>query len=326
MKALLCKQYGPPESLVVEDVDAIVPAAGQVVVAVKACGINFPDALIIENKYQFKPEPPFSPGGEVAGVITRLGEGVQGWSVGDEVIGLLLWGGLAEEVAVDAGKLMPKPRGMSFEEAAGFLLAYGTVYHALHDRGGLKPGETLLVLGAAGGVGTAAIQIGKSLGARVIAATSSQEKNALCRQLGADESIDYSTEDMKARLRELTNGDGVDVVFDPVGGPLSEIALRSTGWRGRYLVIGFASGEIPKIPLNLVLLKGVSLIGVFFGSFFDREPENRAAHVNGLRELYEGGLVRPHVSAVYPLEKAGQAISDLRDRRATGKIVVSMTQ
>ncbi|HKQ84835.1 MAG TPA: NADPH:quinone oxidoreductase family protein [Steroidobacteraceae bacterium] len=326
MKALLCKSYGPPESLVIEEVESPLPAAGQVVVSVKACGINFPDALIIENKYQFKPPLPFSPGGEVAGVITKLGPNVEGWSVGDEVIAYVLWGGLAQEIAVDVGNLMAKPPGMPFEEAAAFLLAYGTVLHALQDRGVLKSGETLLVLGAAGGVGTAAIQIGKGVGARVIAATSSPEKNAVCRQLGADECIDYSSGDIKEQLRALTNGAGVDVVFDPVGGTLADAVVRSTAWKGRYLVIGFASGDIPKIPLNLVLLKGISLVGVFWGSFFDREPEKRSAHMNALRDLYERGIVRPHVSAVYPFSRAGEAISDLRDRRATGKIVVRVME
>jgi len=325
MKALLCTGFGPPESLVIREVERIAPAAGKVVIAVRACGINFPDALIIENKYQFKPELPFSPGGEVAGVITAVGAGVQGWLVGDEVIAFLLWGGLAEEVATDAGNLMPKPEGMSFEEAAGFLVAYGTAFHALCDRGGLKAGETLLVLGAAGGVGTAAIQIGKGLGARVIAATSSETKNNLCRDLGADACIDYSTGDMKGELRELTRNEGVNMVFDPVGGPISEVALRSIAWKGRYMVLGFASGEIPKIPLNLVLLKGAAIIGVFWGAFFDRDAGERAAHLAGLRNLYDRGLVHPHISAVYPLTEAAQAIRDLRDRRATGKVVVTIT-
>ncbi|HEX7784517.1 MAG TPA: NADPH:quinone oxidoreductase family protein [Sphingobium sp.] len=324
MRAMLCKEYGPPEMLRLEDVASPKPGEGQVLVSVKACGINFPDALIIENKYQFKPELPFSPGGEVSGIITSLGSGVEGWSVGDEVIAFILSGGLAEEVVVDTGKLIAKPAAMPFDEAAAFMLTYGTVLHALEDRAALRAGETLLVLGAAGGVGTAAIQIGKGMGAKVIAATSSAAKNAYCLSQGADACIDYASGDFRAELKNLTSGRGVDVVFDPVGGPLAEAALRSTGWKGRYLVVGFASGEIPSIPLNLVLLKGASLIGVFWGAFYDREPENRQAHAAALTALYDRGIAKPQVSAVYPLEQAGQAISDLRDRRATGKIVVSM--
>lgn len=324
MRAVLCKEYGPPEMLALEELPSPEPGEGQVLVSVRACGINFPDALIIEDKYQFRPDRPFSPGGEISGVIIGLGSGVEGWSVGDEVIAFILWGGLSEEVVVDAAKLIAKPAAMPFDEAAAFLLTYGTVLHALEDRAALRSGETLLVLGAAGGVGTAAIQIGKGIGATVIAATSSAEKNAYCQSQGADACIDYVSGDLRKELKDLTTGQGVDVVFDPVGGPLAEAALRSTGWRGRYLVVGFASGEIPSMPLNLVLLKGVALIGVFWGAFFDREPESRNAHAAALAALYESGVVKPQVSVVYPLEQAGRAISDLLDRRVTGKVVVNM--
>ncbi|WP_176598006.1 MULTISPECIES: NADPH:quinone oxidoreductase family protein [Sphingobium] len=324
MKAVLCKEYGPPETLQLTELSSPEPGKGQVVVSVKACGINFPDALIIENKYQFKPDLPFAPGGEISGIIAKVGPGVDGWSVGDEVMAFIIWGGLAEEVVVDAKRLIAKPAGMPYEEAAASLLTYGTVLHALEDRGGLRRGETLLVLGAAGGVGTAAIQVGKAIGARVIAATSSAKKNDYCRSIGADDCIDYANGDLREQLKILTGGEGVDVIFDPVGGALAETALRSTKWNGRYLVVGFASGEIPKIPLNLVLLKGVSVVGVFWGGFLDREPENGRAHAEALAALYATGVARPQLSAVYPLDQASQAISDLRDRRATGKVVVSM--
>jgi NADPH2:quinone reductase len=240
------------------------------------------------------------------------------------VIAFTYWGGLAEEVAIDAGRLIPKPPEMPFVEAAAFIMTFGTALHALEDRAALKAGETLLILGGAGGVGSAAIQIGKALGARVIAATSTPEKAAFCRRLGADECIDYTTADLREQLKALTNGRGVDVIFDPVGGAHAEPALRSIGWQGRYLVVGFAAGEIPKIALNLILLKGCSVIGVFWGAFFDRGGEARQRHLQRLVALYRSGAIRPPVSAVYPLHNAAQAIREVMDRHATGKIVVDI--
>ena len=245
MKAVLCKTYGPPESLVVEEVPALKPGAGEAVVAVKAAGVNFPDVLIIQNKYQVKPPLPFSPGSEVAGIVTGVGDGVNGVRLGDPVMAFTTFGGFAEEVKVDARKLLPLPAGMDFSTAAAFGLTYATSDHALRDRGALKSGETLVVLGAAGGVGLAAIEIGRALGARVIAAASTGEKLAVCRAHGADDTINYATEDLRERIKALTEGSGADVVYDPVGGPYTEPALRSMAWRGRLLVVGFAAGEIP---------------------------------------------------------------------------------
>ncbi|MGB6086255.1 NADPH:quinone oxidoreductase family protein, partial [Parvibaculum sp.] len=264
MKAILCKEYGPPESLVIEEVPSPEPKKGEVVLEVHAAAVNFPDVLIIQNKYQFKPPLPFSPGGEVAGKVIKVGEGVTKVKVGDRVIGSCGWGGFAEEIALDEARVTPIPDGMDFVTASAFLMTYGTSHHALKDRAALKPGETLLVLGAAGGVGLAAVELGKAMGARVIAAASSEDKLAVCKEHGADETILYPAGELdrdaqKAltdRIKELTGGQGADVVYDPVGGDYSEAALRATNWEGRFLVIGFASGPIPKIPLNLALLKG----------------------------------------------------------------------
>lgn len=323
MKAVLCKRYGPPSELVVEEVDSPQPGPGQVLVEVHAAGVNFPDTLIIQGKYQFKPEPPFSPGGEVAGTVRRVGPGVEGWAVGDRVIASTVWGGYAEELLAEADRLIALPEGMDDASAAAFVLTYGTSHHALKDRGALQPGETLLVLGAAGGVGLAAVQIGKAMGARVIAAASSADKLATCREHGADETIDYAAEDLRQRVKALTGGRGVDVVYDPVGGDFSEPALRSIAWRGRFLVVGFAAGRIPSIALNLALLKGCSIVGVFWGAFTRHEPERNAANLQELLAWFQAGKVRPHISATYPLERAGQALQDLIDRRVQGKIVLT---
>ena len=322
MRAVLCEQFGPPETLVVREVPDPEPGEGQVVVDVAGCGVNFPDVLIIEDKYQFKPDLPFSPGGEIAGTVSAVGAGVEGISVGDPVIATLGWGGMAEKVAVPALSIVKAPAGVDLVQAAGFLLAHGTSHHALVDRAELQAGETLLVLGAAGGVGLAAVELGALMGARVIAAASTDDKLELCRSRGATETINYRTEDFRARVKELTDGRGVDVVYDPVGGDLSEPALRSMAWKGRFLVIGFAAGDIPKIPLNLPLLKGCSVVGVFWGAFTGREPERNAANIRQLLEWLAEGKVTPHVSATYPLEQAADAISDLAERRATGKVVV----
>jgi NADPH2:quinone reductase len=322
MKAVVCKAYGPPESLVLEDVPDVEPAPGQVVVDVKACGVNFPDALIIQGKYQFQPPMPFSPGGEVAGIVSQVGPGVVGVAEGDRVIAVSGFGGFAEQAVADAARLIPMPDGMDFITASAFVFTYGTSHYALRDRAQLRAGETLLVLGAAGGVGLAAVELGKALGARVIAAASSDEKLAVCKEHGADDGINYATEDLKERIKQLTNGNGADVVYDPVGGPYAEPALRSTAWGGRFLVIGFAAGDIPKIPLNLALLKGCSIVGVFWGSFTMREPKRNQELMQELLSFYGAGKIKPHIYATYPLERAADAINALVNREVKGKVVV----
>ena len=323
MRAVLCKQFGPPESLVVEDVPT--PAIGdhQVLLGVKACGVNFPDLLIIENKYQFKPPLPFSPGGEVSGVVKEVGAKVTGLKPGDRVLGAPGFGGFAEEIAIDARNVVKIPDAMPFDVAAAFLFTYGTSHYALKDRAALQPGETLLVLGAAGGVGLAAVEIGKVMGAKVIAAASSAEKLAICREHGADEGIDYSREDLKEHIKALTGGQGADVIYDPVGGDFSEAAFRSIAWEGRFLVIGFAAGPIPKIPLNLVLLKGAQIVGVFWGSFTAREPERHQANIRELMQWYTAGKLQPRISATYPFERVAEALGDLAARRVKGKVVLT---
>jgi NADPH:quinone reductase len=324
VKAVLCKTYGPPESLVVEDIPSPIPGPGEVVVSVKATSVNFPDVLIIQNKYQVKPPLPFSPGSEVAGIVKTVGDGVTSVRPGDPVLAITAYGAFAEEVKTEARRLMPIPDGMDFATAAAFGLTYATSEHALSDRGALKPGETLLVLGAAGGVGLAAIEIGKALGARVIACASTRDKLAVCRQHGADETIDYAAEDLRDRIKVLTGGHGADVVYDPVGGPYTELALRSIAWRGRLLVVGFAAGDIPKIPLNLTLLKGCSIVGVFWGEFTRREPERFAESMRQLGRWYAGGKLKPHVSQTFPLERAADALTLMAERKVTGKIVLTV--
>src|SRR5262249_4554789 len=322
MKAVLCKAYGPPESLVVEDVASRAPGRGQVVIRVEACGVNFPDTLIIQGKYQFKPPMPFSPGSEVAGVVKAVGAGVESVKAGDRVIAFTGHGGFAEEVLAQAAQLIPMPESMDFTTASAFVMTYGTAHHALKDRAQLKPGETLLILGAAGGVGLAAVEIGKVLGAHVIAAASTDEKLDVCRQHGADETINYSTQDLKERVKALTAGNGVDVVFDPVGGDYSEAALRGMAWNGRFLVIGFTAGDIPRIPLNLPLLKGCSIVGVFWGSFTAREPKRSQEHLQELLSWFAAGKLKPRISGSYALDKAGQALSDMMNRKVKGKVVL----
>ena len=323
MKALLCKTHGLPDTLVYEDAPDPTPGPGEVVIDMKAAGMNFPDVLIIQNKYQFKPELPFAPGAELAGVVSAVGEGVTNTRVGDRVIASTGWGAFAEKVKAQAKKVIPIPDGVGFDTAAAFILTYGTSYHALVDRGTLKAGETLLVLGAAGGVGLAAIEIGKALGARVIAAASTPEKLAVCREHGADELINYTTEDLRERLKALTGGKGPDVVYDPVGGSFAEPAFRSIAWRGRYLVIGFANGEIPRLPLNLALLKGASIVGVFWGDFTAREPQNFASDVATMFGWIAQGKLRPHISARYPLAQGARAIEDMMNRKVVGKVVIT---
>ncbi|MBA3471209.1 MAG: NADPH:quinone oxidoreductase family protein [Herpetosiphonaceae bacterium] len=324
MRAMLCREYGPPEGLVLEEVAPLAAGPGQVVVRVHACGVNFPDTLIIQGQYQFKPAFPFAPGAEIAGVVTAVGAGVERIQLGDRVIAFLGWGGFADEVVADAGRIIPLPAELDFTTAAAFVLTYATSYHALLDRARLQPGETLLVLGAAGGVGLAAVELGKLLGARVIAAASTSAKLEVCRQYGADELINYTDEHLKERLKQITGGKGVDVVYDPVGGPYSETALRATAWNGRLLVVGFASGEIPRIPLNLALLKGCALVGVFWGEFTVREPQRNQQELQQLLGWLQSGQLKPHISATYPLERAVEALNDLQQRRVIGKAVVTM--
>jgi len=323
VKAVLCKELGMPEKLVVEEVASLTPGKGQVVIEVKAAGVNFPDVLIIQGKYQFKPEFPFSPGGEAAGVIKALGEGVTGLRIGDRVIAASTWGGFAQEMLVDAARIIPMPDAMDFVPASAFVLTYGTSYHALKDRAQLQAGETLLVLGASGGVGLAAVQLGKAMGARVIAAASSDDKLAVCRQSGADETVNYVKEDLRARIKSITGGRGVDVVYDPVGGAYSELALRDMAWNGRFLVVGFAAGDIPKIPLNLALLKGCSIVGVFWGAFTRHEAARNQRNNEELMALYLAGKVKPHIHATYPLEQVADALNEMLNKRVTGKVVLT---
>ena len=323
MKAVLCKQYGPPESLVIEELPSPRPGPGEVVVSVRAASVNFPDFLIIQNKYQFKPPLPFSPGSELAGTVKEVGGGVSNVRPGDRVIAFTTYGAFAEEVKTEATRLLALPDRMDYVTGAAFLLTYATSDHALRDRGALKAGETLLVLGAAGGVGLAAIEIGKALGARVVACASSDGKLAVCREHGADETINHATEDLRERVKAISDGRGVDVVYDAVGGPYTEPAFRSLAWRGRLLVVGFAAGDIPRLPLNLPLLKGAAVVGVFWGDFARREPKAFAASVRQLASWYAEGRLRPHVSQTLPLERAAEAIQLLASRKAKGKIVLT---
>ncbi len=324
MRAVLCKRFGPPESLVVEDVPSPVPGPGEVVIAMKAAGVNFPDVLIIQDKYQVKPPLPFSPGSEVAGIVKAVGEGVTQAHPGDRVIAFTTYGAFAEEVKTEARRLLPLPKGMDFATASAFGLTYGTSDFALRDRGAVKAGETVLVLGAAGGVGIAAIEISKALGANVIACASTDEKLAICRQHGADHTINYATEDLRERMKQITAGKGPDVVYDPVGGPYTELALRSIAWRGRLLVVGFAAGEIPKIPLNLTLLKCCSIVGVYWGEFTKREPERFAEQMRQLAAWFADGTIKPHISARFPLDRAVEALQMMAARQVTGKVVVEV--
>jgi NADPH2:quinone reductase len=323
MKALVCRAWGLPETLVVEERSDPVPGPGQVVIRVHAAGVNFPDALIIQNKYQFTPALPFIPGSECAGVVESVGEGVRRAKPGDRVVALTESGAFAEKVTASAEALTPLPADVDFATGSAFLLTYGTAYHALAGRAALREGEALLVLGAAGGVGIAAIEIGKAFGARVIAGASSPEKRAICREHGADEVIDYATAELKSALSALTSGKGVDVVFDPVGGAVTEAALRSCGWRGRHLVIGFASGEIPRVPANLTLLKGCSLVGVFWGRYIKAEPSAWASDLETLFRWLREGRLRPHVAERYPLDRGAEALAALLARKAFGKLVIT---
>ncbi|WP_426043731.1 NADPH:quinone oxidoreductase family protein [Caulobacter sp. DWR3-1-2] len=329
MKAVLSKAVGGPETLVLEELPDPVAGPGQVVLTVKACGVNYPDVLIIEDKYQFKPQRPFAPGGEVAGVVEQLGEGVTGLTVGQRVLASSGHGGMAEKLLVDAVRCTPIPDTMPFDEAAAFILTYGTSYYALKDRGQLKAGETLLVLGAAGGVGLAAVELAKAAGAKVIAACSSQEKVDLAIAHGADSGVVYprgpfDKDGQKALanlIKDACGPNGWDVAYDAVGGDYSEATIRASGWNGRFLVVGFPSG-IPKIPLNLTLLKSCDIVGVFWGASVAREPKLHAQNVKDLMGLYAEGKIKPYVSERFPLAKAGDAIAHLASRKAMGKVVV----
>ena len=324
MRAILCKEYGPADKLVIEDVESPVVRGRGVRVKVKAAGLNFPDTLIIEGKYQLKPTMPFSPGGEMAGEVVEVGDKVTRFKVGDRVAGLTGYGAFAEEVVVSEHNLLPVPDGMTDEQAAAFSMVYGTSYYALKQRANIQPGESLLVLGASGGVGLATVELGKAMGAHVIAAASTDEKLAVAKEAGADELINYANEPLKEAVKKLTHSKGVDVVYDPVGGDFTEQALRAMAWNGRHLVIGFAAGDIPKVPANLTLLKGCSLVGVFWGSFTQREPENSAQNMMELMKLFSEGKINPKISHVYEFEEYEKALGALTGRTATGKIVLKV--
>jgi len=325
MKAIVCESFGPPSSLQLRELPSPTPAAQQVLVRTRVAAVNFPDALMVAGKYQFKPPFPFSPGGELSGEVILCGSEVAHLAVGDKVVGITPFGAYAQEVLVDAANVIPLPRETSdadLELAGSFVLTYGTSLHALKDRAQAKAGETLLVLGAGGGVGLAAVEIGKLFGMRVIAAASSADKLAAARDRGADETIDYSTEDLRERIKALTGASGVDVVYDPVGGAMTEVALRCVGWRGRYLVVGFAAGDIPKIAINLLLLKGSSLVGVFGGEFVRREAQANARNMSELFSWLRERRIRPLISRRYPLAQAAQALEALLGRAAIGKLVI----
>jgi NADPH2:quinone reductase len=323
MRALLCSRLGPPEALSIEDVADPAPGPGEVRIRTRAMGVNFPDGLIIQGSYQFKPPLPFSPGSEAAGVVDAVGDGVEGVAVGDRAMSMTIHGAFADAVVAPADRVLPIPGDMPFDVAAGFAMTYGTSYHAFRQRAGLQAGETVLVLGAAGGVGLAAVELAKAMGAHVIAAASSEEKIALCIEHGADEGIDYGRENLRDGLRRLRPTGTVDVVYDPVGGALAEQALRSLAWKGRYLVIGFAAGEIPSFPANLLLVKGIAALGVFWGDFVAREWPVHRRNMAELFALYRDGRLRPHISRHFPLERGAEAIRWVMDRRALGKVVIT---
>jgi len=331
MRAVLCKEFGPPETLVVEDIASPEPGEGQVLIDVHAAAVNFPDVLIIQNKYQFKPPLPFSPGGEVSGIVKVLGPGVDRLKIGDRVIGSCGHGGFVEELVLAQESCIPVPDEMDLETASATVLTYGTSHYALKDRAQLKPGETLLVMGAAGGVGLAAVELGKAMGARVIAAASTEEKLEICRQHGADETLLYPSDmadkaQQKAftdQIKALAGKEGVDVIYDPIGADYAEPALRAIAWEGRYLVIGFAAGHIPAIPLNLTLLKSCQIVGVFWGAFTARDPKRNQENLAEIMSFYKAGKISPHISGRYPLEQAADALKAMAERKVTGKVILT---
>jgi len=323
MRSVICSKFGPPESLSIQIQTDLYPSNGQVRIAIEACGVNFPDTLIIQDKYQFKPDLPFAPGGEVAGKVDMIGDGVTDFNIGDSVMAMTLSGGFSEQIIIDAAALLRRPNNMDSITAAGFTMTYGTSMHALKQRANLKKGESLLVLGAGGGVGLAAVEIGVALGAVVIAAASSSEKLHAAKKAGATYLINYAEENLRDSIKEIFGKDGVDVVYDPVGGDLFEAALRSTSWRGRVLVVGFASGSIPKIPVNLTLLKGCAIVGVFWGAFRLKETALDNENFEQLFSWYNEEKIRPLISRSYPLEDAAKALRTITNREAIGKIVLT---
>ncbi|MFM7856472.1 MAG: NADPH:quinone oxidoreductase family protein [Flammeovirgaceae bacterium] len=322
MRAIICSSFGLPNLLELQQVEEPVIDHHQVLISVEACGVNFPDILMIQDKYQFKPKLPFSPGGEVCGVVEKLGKSVRHLQIGDRVVALCGWGGFAEKVAANANRVFKVPTTLNPLIGATTLYTYGTSYHALNDRAQLQSNKILLVLGAAGGVGLAAVELGKLMGATVVAAASSPEKLAICKNKGADYLIDYSHEDLRMKLKEITGDKNVDVIYDPVGGKWSEAALRSIAWKGRYLVMGFTSGEIQQLPANLPLLKGASIMGVFWGSFAEREPEHNQQNTQQLIAWLQEGKIKQHIHKIYSLQEAPTALHDLIERKVMGKAVV----
>lgn len=323
-KAWVCNSYGPPESLNLENVEIVDPGPDEIQVEIRSCGLNFPDTLTIRGKDQYKPDLPFSPGAEHSGVVVAAGKNIDRFKVGDRVMSGTVWGSMRETITLKPYNVHHIPDEMDWNSAAVFPVTYGTAYHCLVDRARLLPGETVAVLGAAGGVGLAVIQVAKALGASVIACASTQEKLELCRQMGADHVVNYKEEDLKARLKELSNGKGVDVMCDPVGGKYSEAALRATGWGGRYMVLGFTDGQIARIPLNLPLLKGNAIVGVFWSTFARSYPEKNQANFNSLISLYTSGKLQPSIYKVYSFEEAPKAFADIEERRVQGKVVIEV--
>ncbi|NIP13398.1 MAG: zinc-binding dehydrogenase [Pseudomonadales bacterium] len=324
MRAVLCKAFGPPEDLVMEEVESPEPGPGQILVDIHASALNFPDVLMIAGKYQSLPPFPFSPGGEIAGTVAAIGEGATRFNVGDRVFGGIGHGGFAEQLAAPEATMRPMPDEMSFVEASAISTTYGTSYYALKQRAGLKPGETLLVTGAGGGVGLAAVELGKAMGARVIAAASSAEKLAAAESAGADELIDYSDGELKEKVKALTGGKGADVIYEPVGGDLFEQCMRCVNWYGRILVIGFAAGEIPRVPINLILLKSCQVVGVFYGAWSARQRDEADANFQEILGLYREGKIKPLIGRTYPLEEYAAALRCLSERQAIGKVVVTV--
>ena len=332
MRAILCKDYGPPESLVLEDIESPTAGENDVVIKVHNAAVNYPDVLVIQNLYQIKPPLPFSPGGEVSGEVIALGDKVDTLQIGDRVMAVIGTGGFREEIAIPAALCMPIPNSLDFKLAAAMGLTYGTSYHALKDRARIQAGETLFIMGASGGVGLAAVELGKSMGARVIAAASSEEKLQVCRDHGADDTLLYKTgglspDEQKAfseEVKNLTDGKGVDVVYDAIGGDYAEPAVRAMAWGGRYLVVGFVAGYIPKIPLNLTLLKGTSLVGVFWGRFNAEQPKDARQNIIDLLRMLQEGKIKPHISGVYPLEDVAKALTQMAERKVTGKLVIDL--